>query len=930
MDQLPTGTVTFLYTDIEGSTARWERAPTVMRPALERHDAILRESIAAAGGVVFRTMGDAFCGAFPTASQAAGGAVTAQRALAAEPWPAEIGAIRARMALHTGTGELGGGDYIGPPLNRVARILSAGYGGQVLCSQTTADLLRGVLAEGVSLRDLGEHRLKDLQLPERLFQFVIADLPADFPPLKSLNVHAHNLPAERAPLVGREREIAAVLDLLRQPQTRMVTLTGPGGTGKTRLALHVAAEVSDRCADGVYFVPLAPVTDPQRVPAAIAQALELKEVASQEPIATLEAFLRDKQMLLVLDNFEQVVPAAPLVGRLLGAAPRLRVLTTSREILRLYGEQEFPVPGLAVPDVARLPPLAALARFEAIALFVERARLVQPAFGLTDQNAAAVAEICCRLDGLPLAIELAAARVRLLSPQAISTRLARSLELLTSGARDLPARQQTLRGAIQWGYDLLSVPEQCLFRRLSVFVGGCTLEEAEAICAGDAGPEMDLFEGIASLTDKSLLKQEVDSGGEPRFHMLETIREFATELLESCDEAETMRRRLAIYLHDLTASLRPQLIGVGQQDAVERLDQEHENLRAALGWAIAAGERDIALPLVGVSMLWHFWRARCYFREGLQWTERALALTPPDERTYERAAAMLTAAWLAWRLQQSPTVARYAGETRTLFADLLAAAPGDVRVAQGLAHALLLTALVRGFREGVPSAELIGQALALFNEQGDLWGHGFAHLIDGLIANALGDAGAARETFAESEGHFHRVGDIWGEAQAANGQADAARILGDNEAAGRFYEHALRLYRDLKVRADIPSAQHNLAYVALARGDAATARTLMGEALEQQLALQNTHGVTECLAGLAAVAAVAGMPDRAARLFGAAAALREATGAQVWPAERAENARYAAFARDQVDEPMWAAAWEAGRLLSEGGAIALARETPAG
>jgi class 3 adenylate cyclase len=482
MADLPTGTVTFLFTDIEGSTKLWERDAEAMKAALVRHDEILREAIEDKGGFVFKTVGDAFCCAFPTAPDAIKAALSAQRSLCTEEWN-EGCTIRARMALHTGTVEARGGDYYGPPVNRVARLLSAGHGGQTLLSHAIQELVRDELPSGTNLRDLGEKRLKDLFRPERVFQVIAPGLPSEFPPLRTLDAYRNNLPLQPTPLVGREREVEAVCERLRSPDVRLLTLVGPGGTGKTRVGLQAAVELLEEFEGGVFLVALAAIADPALVGSTIARALGLTETGDQPPEEILKSYVRERQLLLLLDNFEQVLEAAPLLDVLLGAAPRLKVLATSRAPLRLYGEHEFPVPPLLLPDTVHLPETETLAQYEAVRLFIERARAVKPDFTVTNENAPAVAEICARLDGLPLAIELAAARIRLLPPQAMLFRLSNRMKLLTGGARNLPERQQTLRGAIEWSYDLLDPEEQTLFARLSVFAGGRTLEAIEARCA---------------------------------------------------------------------------------------------------------------------------------------------------------------------------------------------------------------------------------------------------------------------------------------------------------------------------------------------------------------------------------------------------------------------------------------------------------------
>jgi predicted ATPase len=452
------------------------------------------------------------------------------------------------MALHTGAAEERDGDYFGPAVNRVARLLSAGHGGQVLLSLATHELVRDELPEETGLRDLGERRLKDLSRPERVFQITSSSLPSEFPPLKTLDSRRNNLPTQPTPLVGREKELEEVLALLRSSDVRLLTLTGPGGTGKTRLGMQAAAELTDEVENGVFFVALSAITDPALVAPTIARTLGLTESGTQPPEELLKGYLHDRQTLLVLDNFEQVLESVPLLDELLSAAPSLKILATSRTPLRLYGEHEFPVPPLSLPDPGSLPPLERLTQYGALRLFVERARAVKPDFSLTKENAPAVVEICARLDGLPLAIELAAARIKLLPPQAMLSRLGNRLKLLTGGARNLPQRQRTLRSAIEWSYGLLDEGEKILLGRLAVFSGGSTLEAVEAVCDARGDLPVDVLDGASSLLDNSLLRQEVVAGDEPRFVMLETIHGFALEKLEESSDAEAIKRAHAEYL----------------------------------------------------------------------------------------------------------------------------------------------------------------------------------------------------------------------------------------------------------------------------------------------------------------------------------------------------------------------------------------------
>jgi predicted ATPase/class 3 adenylate cyclase len=639
----PTGTVTFLFTDIEGSTKLWEHDAPAMQVALTRHDEILKGAIEERGGYVFKTVGDAFCCAFLTAPDALKAALEIQRRLLSSDRE-ESGPLRVRMALHTGAAEERDGDYFGPPVNRVARLMSAAHGGQVLLSLPTQELVRDQLPAGTILRDLGERRLKDLFRPERVFQLVSPDLPSEFPPLRTLEVYRNNLPLQPTPLIGREKEVAQVCDLLHSDETRLLTLTGPGGTGKTRLALQATADLLDDFPDGTFFAQLATLTESEMFFSAVAETLGVREVGEQPLGESLKDYLCERRMLLLLDNFEQVLEAAPAVTEMLAVAPDLKVLATSRAPLGLYGEHEFPVPPLSMPDLKSPPPLERLTQYEAVGLFVERARAVKPDFKVTNDSAPAVAEICVRLDGLPLAIELAAARIKMLPPKAMLQRLGSRLKLLTGGARDLPERQRTLRATIEWSFALLDEGEQLLFARLAVFSGGRTLEAIEVICDAEGDLPVETFEGVSSLLDKSLLRQEEGSSGEPRFVMLETVHEFAREKLEESREAEEIKRVHAQYFLTLAEEAYPELKGANQLEWLDRLEAEHDNMRAALTLALERKEAEVAISLGGA--LWLFWFVRGYHSEGRRWLQEALAI---DERGSpdSRAMALAGVGWLA-------------------------------------------------------------------------------------------------------------------------------------------------------------------------------------------------------------------------------------------------------------------------------------------
>jgi predicted ATPase len=879
-----------------------------MSEALLRHDEILRTAIEAHNGHVFKTVGDAFHATFSAAPDALEAALDAQRALLHEAWAEETGPLRVRMALHTGAAEEREGDYFGPSLNRVARLLSTGHGGQVLLSLATQQSVGDRLPQqGGGLRDLGERRLKDLSRPERIFQLIASGLPASFPPLKTLDARRNNLPTQPTPLVGRKRELDDILAVLRSPNNvRLLTLTGPGGTGKTRLGLQAAAELTDEFEDGVFFVTLAAIADPALVAPTIARTLGLTESANQPPEELLEGYLSERQTLLLLDNFEHLLESAPLLDALLSSAPNLKILLTSRTPLKLYGENEFPVPPLSLPDPGFLPPVDRLTHYEAVRLFVDRAKAVRPDFALREENALAVVEICRRLDGLPLAIELAAARIKLLPPRAMLDRLGDRLKLLTGGARNLPERQRTLRSAIEWSYELLEEAEKTLFRRLAVFSGGSTLETIEAVCDARGDLPIDVLDGVSSLLDNSLLRQEDGAGEEPRFVMLQTIHEYASERLAESSEAEELRRLHAEYFTALAEQAEPGLQEADQESWLERLDLEHDNIRAALSWAIRHEEVELALRLGGA--LQSFWYTRGHFGEGRGWLEQALT---KDQRSSKavRIKALEGLSWLANEqgdLDRAEAIAEEglelsveAGIEGSVAASLrlilgeVAERQGDHRRAQGL------------FEDG----------LKLHRQSGDRRGVAWALGGLGNLYYDLEDYEQAMQFYEEGLTLSRELGGTQPHGDFLISLGYESLLQGDYERAAALNEEAAVLFREHGRKGGLELALDNLGWAALLSGDHQRAKALHEESLALCRELGNKYVASESLEGLACIAVTNGEAERAATLFGAAEALREAVGYHQAPRERALREPYLASARASIEQTAWEESWEKGRMM---------------
>ncbi len=855
MPEPPSGTVTFLFTDVERSTRLLaELGADAYARALEEHRTRLREAFRA--GYEVDTPGDSLFYAFDRADDAILAAAAGQRALDELP-------IHVRMGIHTGQPAIVGGRYVGLDVHRAARICAAAHGGQIVLSQTTRDLA------DVETRDLGEHRLKDLTQPQRLYQLLAPGLKTEFAPLRTLENRPTNLPAQTTQLVGRTAELDALRTLLADDGIRLVTLTGPGGSGKTRLALHAAAEAVEHFPNGVWLVSLEAVREATLLLPTIAQTLGLFESGNRPLAAAIHEHLAGQRVLLVLDNFEQLLDAARTVSDLLEGSPGVQVLVTSRARLRIGAEHAFPVPPLALPDPRSLPALDALSQYEAVALFLERSRAVAPGFAVTEENAPAIAELCVRLDGLPLAIVLAAARVRMLPPQGLLARLGQRLDLLRSGARDRPERQQTLRATLDWSFDLLDANEKRLFARLSVFAGGFRLDAAAGVCDAD-------LDSVEALLENSLLRSEERPDGEPRFFMLETIRDYGREQLEEEGVADDLRERHARWYADWLERRTNERLAGRLTGEWEPEDEEQDNIRAALAWAHDRGEVGLELQFAGSAGL-SYWPDRGHLTEGRRWLDDVLTRSHDADRGL-RARALVAAAQHAWRQGDYDSCEELAAEAQTVLEHL------DDR--PSLAAALMAR---------------------------------------GIAADSRGDLEAEEKHYDTAERIFRELGHTHALRAILSNRGYADIIVGNFESA----ERRLREVADSATgdAGRVAAANHGLALALLGRLNEAEAR--FAEILHQAVtAPRSTEGLLYAFEGLALVAGSRAEDPRAAQLWGVSAAIREATGYVLATAEQRFHNELEPEVRGRLGEAEFDHAWNVGRQLSFEQATALALRRP--
>jgi predicted ATPase/class 3 adenylate cyclase len=914
---IPTGTVTFLFTDIEGSTHLWEQHPEAMKTALARHDEILRQNIEDRHGHIIKTTGDGIHAAFATALDGVSAALNAQQAFSAEKWSEiEPHQVKIRIGLHTGEAEARGGDYYGPALNRAARLMSIGHGGQTLLSTITADLVRDQLPSDVSLRDLGEHRLKDLVRSEHIFQLMHPNLPSEFPSLRSLDSYPNNLPIQLTSFIGRENELNEAKK--RLASARLLTLIGPGGTGKTRLSLQIGADLLPNFADGVWLAEFAPLADPALILQTIASVFGLREQLGMSLNELLSDFLRAKNLLLIMDNCEHLIDhCAQLAEQLLHACVHIKIIVSSREALGIGGETVYRVPSLSLPNPDEAT-REALTQSESAQLFIERAAAANPKFNLSDKNAPAIAQICRRLDGIPLALELAAARVTVFSAEQIASRLDDRFRLLTGGSRTALPRQQTLRALIDWSYDMLSDEERALLRRLSVFAGGWTFEAADAIC-----PKHDVLNLLTQLVNKSLVifDEETD---EPRYRMLETVRQYARDKLLEMNESGEARNAHLEYFFQFSETASQKMDWIYDPEWLARLEPEHDNLRAAMEWGL---EKDIETVLRMIWNLSNYWWARGHETEGRQWAstvlERANAIPVSEDEAGRRLKSLMAYAYQALAMvtygQGDNAHAKIASENAAALASQL----GDKRLfAMSLGFGMFARAIVGDTMDSEESSE---RAFNAARESGDqfVFGMTLAMMAQRSLIND-GDNARARQQIEEAMAILQKSGNRWGYTMTLMAVGMTAKFHGNYDEARRIFASCDLVFHEVDDKHRMNMIKSELAHIDRYEGHYQKAKAAYKETILEWKRIGHRAAIAHQLECFASIAKIEEQGQRAARLFSAAEALREKIDIQMTSMERVEYEREIADLKAGLDQQVFAAAWSEGRAMTMDQAIQLA------